>query len=398
MQHRRTTLLAASIIAASMVMAACGDDKNDTTTTTTAASSSAPANTDAPSGEWSLKGVCPDTIVMQMDWMPEAEHGWLYDLIGDGYTMDKAKGYVTGPLVDPVYGDTGVQFQIRSGGKPQGFQPPTQLLYQDKDIFITFVYTDEAIQFSGSFPTVAIESGFDKNPQIIMWDPATYPDVKTIEDLGKTNATVRYFGGAAYMDYLTGSGLLKKSQVDGSYSGDPSLFIADEGKSAQQGYGSSEPYLYEEELADWRKPVAYQYLYDTGWKNYAQSIATKPETIEEYADCFTKLVPTIQRGAVHYVQDPTRANKVIVDAVEAFGTDFGWDYTAGAAAWGAEAINKDHLIANGPAGMGSFDMDRVNELIEIAVPIYEAQGLTLKANVTAEDIVTNRFIDPSIKL
>ena len=86
---------------------------------------------------------------------------------------------------------------------------------------------------------------------MIMWDPATYPDVKTIADLGKTGIMVRYFSGAAYMDYFTSHGHPPKDQVDGSYDGTPALFVADEGKSAQQGFGSAEPYIYENEVPDW---------------------------------------------------------------------------------------------------------------------------------------------------
>ena len=44
---------------------------------------------------------------------------------------------------------------------------------------------------------------------------------KTIADLKATGAKVRYFSGAAYMDYLTQSGQLDKNQVDGSYDGTP---------------------------------------------------------------------------------------------------------------------------------------------------------------------------------
>ena len=151
---------------------------------------------------------------------------------------------------------------------------------------------------------------------MIMWDPETYPDVQTIADLGKTDALVRYFGGAAYMDFLTGSGILKPEQVDGSYSGDPSLFIADEGKAAQQGFGSAEPYLYENVITSWLKPVKYQYINDVGWENYAESIATKPENITEYADCFKELVPIIQQSSVDYLNDPARATAIILDAVQ----------------------------------------------------------------------------------
>ena len=419
MQQRRSrTLLAISLVSL-VTLAACGDDEStESTTAPTAAEttvateeSAAPEETTAPEDSMApettggeaggaLAGICPETVVVQTDWMPEAEHGFLYNLVGDGYEMDADKAYVTGPLVDGTGADTGVDIQVRSGGLPQQFSPVTQLLYNDDDIMLGFVYTDEAIQFSGSeFPTVAVMSGFEKNPQMIMWDPATYPDVTGVADLGTLGATVRYFGGAAYMDYLTGSGILSKDQVDGSYTGDPALFIADEGKAAQQGFGSAEPYLYEVELTDWGKPVAYEYINDLGWRNYAQSIATKPENIETYADCLTALVPMIQQSAVDYLTDPAHGNEVILAAVAAFGEDFGWTYTAGAADFGVETIMNDGLQANGTDGtMGSFDTDRVAELIELAVPIYTEQGATPKDGLVPDDIVTNQFIDPSIAL
>ena len=400
MQHRRSRKLLAFATASVVLLAACGDDEESTSTTAAPETTAGGSETTMAGGDdMSLAGLCPDTVVIQTDWMPEAEHGFLYNLVGDGYTMDADKAYVTGPLVAGGV-DTGVQIQIRSGGLPQQFSPVTQIMYNNDDVLLGFVYTDEAIQFSGSeFPTMAIMSGFEKNPQMIMWDPATYPDVKGIADLGTEGVTVRYFGGAAYMDYLTGSGILSKDQVDGSYTGDPGLFIADEGKSAQQGFGSAEPYLYETELTDWGKPVAYEYINDIGWENYAQSIATKPENITTYADCFTKLVPMIQQSAVDYINSPAHGNEVILAAVDSFGGDFGWTYTAGAADYGVATIKADGLQANGTDGvMGSFDMDRVAGLIEIAVPIYEAQGATPKAGVTPDDIVTNQFIDTSISL
>jgi hypothetical protein len=402
--QQRKKLIALPLVAA-IALVACGDDKkSDSTTATTtpgtsAASTTANSTGSTTAGGGSLAGICPETITIQLDWMPEAEHGFLYQLVGDGYTIDKDKAYVTGPLVDSTGADTGVKIQIRSGGAPQQFTPVSQIMYNADDVFLGYVYTDEAIQYSVDYPTVAIESGFEKNPQMIMWDPATYPDVNNIADLGQTDAVVRYFSGAAYMEYFTGSGILKKEQVDGSYNGDSSLFIADEGKAAQQGFGSAEPYLYEKVLTDWLKPVKYQYINDAGWKNYAESIATKPENITQYADCFTKLVPMIQQASIDYVTDPTHANAVILDAVAQFGNDFGWTYDQGSADYGVTTIKADGLVANGTDGvMGSFDADRVNGLIALAVPIYTALGTTPKDGLTADDITTNQFLDPSIHL
>ena len=405
MQHRLSKSLVALAVITGLALTACGSDKKTATTTpgttggtTAGTTAGTTGGTTAATSGVSLKTICPDEIKVQTDWLPEAEHGFLYNMIGAGFTINKDKATVTGPLMAGTT-DTGVKLTILSGGKASGFQSDTTLMYADKSILLGFVYTDEAIQNSAKFPTVAIQSGYEKNPQMIMWDPGSYPDVKGIADLGTKKVKVRYFGGAAYMDFLTATGVLSKEQVDGSYSGDPSLFVADEGKSAQQGFGSAEPYSYEKEIPNWMKPVKYQYINDVGWKNYAESIATLPENITKYADCFKKLVPVIQQSAVDYINKPDNGNKVILDAVAAFGTNFGWVYSAGTAAYAVETIKKDGLVANGSDGvMGSFDMARVDDLIKKAIPVYTAQDSPPKAGLKASDIVTNEFIDKSIKL
>ena len=149
----------------------------------------------------SLADVCPETVVFQTDWNPEAEHGQLYNMVGEGYEVDTSTFRVSGPLVSGGE-DTGVKIEIRSGGPAIGFQTVTSQLYADPDILLGYVSTDEAIQNSGEFPTKAVVAPFNINPQIIMWDPATYPDVKAIADLKEPGVKVRYFGGAAYMDFL----------------------------------------------------------------------------------------------------------------------------------------------------------------------------------------------------
>ena len=125
--------------------------------------------------------------------------------------------------------------------------------------------TDEAIENYADIPTKAIVAPLEINPQIIMWDPATYPDVQTIADLGRKNVTIRYFETGAYMRYLVNSGQVKQGQLDGSYDGSPAVFTAQGGKIAQQGFASSEPYTYEHLVPEWGKPVTYQLIHDAGW-------------------------------------------------------------------------------------------------------------------------------------
>ena len=107
----------------------------------------------------------------------------------------------------------------------------------------------------------------------------------------------------------------------------------------------------------------------------------------------------IQQASIDYINDPDRTNEMILAAVDSFGGDFGWTYTEGTAEYGVETIKKDGLVANGPDDIvGNFDMDRVNGLIEKAIPVYTAQDSPPKEGLKAEDIVTNEFIDESIGL
>ncbi len=417
---RKRALLATSF-AAVLALSACSSDSADTTAAPTATEAvvteAAPAETEAatteaaaveteaaaaettaaaPAADVSLKDVCPATVSIQTDWNPEAEHGFLYQLFGPNPEINADKKLVTGTLVSGGV-DTGVKVEVRSGGPAIGFQTVTSQMYQDDNLLLGYVYTDEAIQLSAKNPTRAIFSPFEKNPQAIMWDPATYPDVKTIADLGKTGAKVRYFSGAAYMDYFTTEGILTKAQVDGNYDGSPALFVADQGKSASQIFGSAEPYIYQNEVKEWGKPVKYAYINDAGWRNYAESIATKPENITKYADCFKKLVPIMQQASIDYLKDPAATNTLVLELVAKYNN--GWVYSQGVADYAVKTIIADGLMANGPDGVfGSFDEARVAELITKATPIYTKLGTPPKADLKPSDIYTNEFLDLTKKL
>jgi hypothetical protein len=406
--HRRLSLLAVPL-AGVLALAACGSSKSAAPTTTAASATTAPgttaasATTAAPTttvaaNPYDLKAVnCPSPIVIQKDWWPEAEHGGLYEMFGSDATVDTAKKKVTGELMAHGGVDTGVQLEVREGGGAVGFQQDTALLYSDPSILLAFVGTDESIQNSAKNPTISIMAPLEKNPQVIFWDPATYPNVKTIADLGAANVKIQYFGGGTYMDYLIGKGIVKKANTDGSYDGSPANFVAAQGKIASQGFSSAEPYIYQNEVKDWGKPVSYAYIDDTGWKPYSQTIATLPANITKYADCFKKLVPIMQQAQVDYIKNPVSANGLILKAVAQENS--GWVYSAGVAGYADIIMIKDGLVSNGPdKTLGNMDPARVNDLIAIAGPIFAAQGKPIKDGLKAEDIMTNQFIDTSIGL
>ena len=382
----RPTIALGVVIAAGIALTGCSTSTSSSTTTTAAASSV------------DLSGTCPATVVIQTDWNPEAEHGHLYQLLGPGYTVNADKKSVTGPLMYEGK-TTGVNVEIRAGGPAIGFQTVSSQMYQDKSITLGYVTTDEAVQLSDKLPTTAVFAPLDIGPGMIMWDPATYPKVKTIKELGTAlkadGGVVRYFGGSAYMDYLTGSGVLDKSVVDGSYDGTPAKFVAAKGKDAQQGFASAEPYIYQYEVPAWGKKVDFQLTNDVGYPVYASAVSVRTGDLSTLSPCLKKLVPVLQQGEVDYFKSPDKTNKLILDLVGQYNN--GWVYTAGTAKYAVDEMKKIKLVGNGSNSyMGDMDESRIQKVIDIDTPIFTASNSAPKAGLKASDIFTNEFIDKSI--
>lgn len=385
MNRRRLVLLAAALVVALVGSACSGDDQ-----------SAAPAPAAGTGDPLDLKGVCPDPIVVQKDWQPESEHGFLYNLVGSGYKVDTNKKLVTGPLV--VQGrDTGVDIQIRTGGPAVGFQPVPAVMYTDQSIHLGYVATDEAVQFAAKQPTIAVMAQMDISPLAIIWDPQTHPEFNTIVDIGQTDTKVLYTDGLSYMEFLVGSGILRRSQLNGSYTGSPDLFIASGGEAALQGFATSEPYLYQNEIPAWKKPLKFQLVNDAGYPVYFSSMSIRSGDKAKLAPCLKKLVPILQQSQVDFVKNPAHGIDVILDLVKQYKT--GWLYSKGLAEYSAKAMVDLNIVGNGPDDtIGNFDTARVQRVIEIMTPILTAQKKPAKAGLRPEDIVTNEFIDPKIGL
>ncbi|WP_144123490.1 hypothetical protein [Catellatospora sichuanensis] len=349
----------------------------------------------AGSGSIDLAAVCPATVVVQAAWTPEAEHGALYHLLGPTPTIDAGAKKVTGPLMSGGQ-STGVNIEIRAGGPAIGFQNAGAQMYADPSIMLGQVATDDAIGLSAKQPVVAVVAPFDIAPYMIMWDPATNPGFNSIVDIGKTNTPVLFFNGATYMDYLTGSGILRRGQVDGAYDGSPTRFLSEKGKIAQQGFATNEPFVYEKALPQWKKPVKFQLIHDTGYPIYPEAVVVRADKKAEHAACLKRLVPIIQRSQVEYVKNFATTNELIIKLNDAYK---GFAYSKDQAAFSVEQQLKLKIVGNGGnATLGDFDVDRVKQVIGIVGPIYAGQRKEIKAGLTAQDLVTNEFIDPAIGL
>ncbi|WP_110589855.1 ABC transporter substrate-binding protein [Microbacterium suaedae] len=351
-------------------------------------------------GALDLSAVCPETVVVQTDWNPESEHGHLYQLIGDDRAIDADSKSVSSPLVvDGEY--TGVDFEVRSGGPAIGYSTVNSIMYQDDAITLGYVHSDAAISSSAVTPVVGVMAQMDVNPQMVMWDPETYPEVETIEDLAgaleESGGAWRYFGGAAYMEYLMAAGIVPESIVDGGYDGTPAAFVSDAGLSAQQGFASAEPYIYANEVDAWNKPVDYALIADAGWDIYGSALSVRADRFEELSPCLEELVPILQQAEVDFFADPAEANQLILELVAEY--DNGWSYSEGVADYATETLLADGIVSNGDNDyIGDFDPERVQEFFETGMDLFQQIAADVDPELEAEDIYTNEFLDTSIGL
>jgi hypothetical protein len=135
---------------------------------------------------------------------------------------------------------------------------------------------------------------------------------------------------------------LSPSVIDLGYTGNPARFVADP-TIAQQAYGTDEPYIYQHEVKAWGKPIAYQLLADVGYNIYPDALSVRTGDIRPLAACLRRLVPIVQQAGLDYVRDPGPTNQLIA-------------------------------------------------------PLLAGTGASVKPGLTAADIATDQFLDPTIRL
>ena len=391
-------------LAVAVAVSACGSSStsSSSSSSTSAASSSTgsyAASSETKGAKVNLAGVCPSTITIQTDWNPEGDHGSTYEMLGPNPTINTSQKSVTSDLYANGQ-PTGVKLQIRAGGPAIGYATPSQEMYQDKSITFGYVNTDESIEFSGKLPTTAVFAENNISPQIVMWDPKTYSSVSTIKQLGqalpKHNGVVYYFSGAAYMDYLTSAGYLTTSETDGSYQGTPGQWLAAQGKDAQQGFLTAEPYIYAHEVQAWDKPVKDQLIYDTGWQPYPEPLSIRTGDLTKLTPCLKKLVPVFQQADVDYLSNPTSTNTLIDTLVTKYNN--GWTYDIHVGTYAAAMMKKLEDQQSIPY-IGYMDPARIAKLIKQATPIFgKTKGAQVKSGLTPGDISTDQFMSKSVKL
>jgi hypothetical protein len=358
-----------------LLVAACGTDDG-------APSSTAPVETTT------ILEACPETVVFQTDWFPQAEHGGLYHLMGDDFSTSKDTGATVGTfVVDGV--DTGQRIEIRAGG-PYLQSPVVTEMYQDDAITLGYVGTDVAVTRHSDAPTIAVFNALNVNPQVVLWNADEHPDAKTLDEVSEVVDSIYVFGEPTWMRYFINQGLVDESIVDSNYQGN--LVLATE-NVAHQGFLTSEPYKYET-LDSGAIRTNHVLIHDLGWNSYAQNLAVRADRLEELSDCLTDLVPILQQAQIDYIESPERANSIIVAAVETL--DSYWTQSAEGTAASVQAQRDFGIIGNGDTPIfGDLEDARVSDFLGKIIPIVRERGIEVP-DLDPGDVATNEFLDPSI--
>jgi hypothetical protein len=409
MTHRNWLKVLALLMAFGLVAAACGDDDDDagteteetsddeSTSSTTAESEGEAEDEDAMADEGeegemaaaNLADVCPATMVIQTDWFPESEHGALYHLVGDDFAIDAGAKRVSGSM--QLNGeDLGIDIEIRAGGPAIGTGNVAAEMYVDDDITMGYATTDGQILRSEDTPLLSVMAPLEQNPQIIYWDPETYPEFETLADLGEAGVTINVFGGGTFSDVFVAQGIWQADQVDPSYDGSPARFVA-EGDIAQQGFASAEVWIYKNQVDEYGRDLVFQTLSDAGFPVYSQTLAIRPDDLETLRPCLEVFIPIVQQATVDFYANADVTNALIVETVAEYDTF--WTYPAELADFSVATQVELGFAANGPdSTVGNMVESRIQEIIDALA----AAEMDFPADITPADIFTNEFIDDSI--
>lgn len=391
-------------VVACLVIASCSDgdepsastdSTGETTTTATTDDGESPltsaveaTTTVARIADGPLADECPATIAVQLGGLPDPAMGPLFSLLGPDPEIDVENQTVTAPLVRPDGTIEGVMLELRSGGPAVGFRSPLSLLTADEGLFLAQVSTADALRDAESNPSLAIVTLTDRSRDAIIVDPATYPDVTTLDGVRDAGIEVRHRTDALVIEYLVATGVLAPEQLVDGFDGEPASFVQSGGTIAQQGDLLVEPVLFPA-LTQWARPVTAIPASASGWAVYDDALVARQGDVDESATCLGRLVPVVQRSLVAYVDDPGPTNQLMASLRTSFAplsrltADL---MTAGV----DEGRRLDVFVGGAGQTAGSFDRERLDSFLPELAEALEVEPLAV------DELVTDEFLDPEV--
>lgn len=349
-----------------------------------------------------LSGVCPNPLVIQTNWLPEADHGALYELIGAGGTMSQYS--YEGPL-----GSTGVKLQILSGGPGDANLNTAATLYAGNPVArvtpdLSMDSIESTVQLSKQFPTVGVAALEAEDPQILIYDPHRFKNLSTIADLTKAaHQGAKFYVttlSTTYVKYLITRGVPASAFI-GGYSGDLDKFVTGNGMIINQGFATNEPFILEHKTPAWHGRVNYVYIHKLGLQDYPEVVQVRTSKLSSLSPCLKRLVPMMQQAEVDYVEHPGIVNHVLARFNPAYSASY-WTTPLAQSQYANKVMLTQGIVANSDGGrgpIGAFDLGRMQTLVKQLLGVFQSEEAnTFAPNVSVSSIMTNKFIDPSVKL
>jgi hypothetical protein len=344
-----------------------------------------------------MRAGCPAEIRIQTDDLPRVEWGFLYDLL-DRDELRSGFDSVTAPLL--IDGEpSGSDLRIFVGDPHDGI-PANIELHDDDRFLLGAVDTDVALLDAGRFPTVGVFAPLRRSPRIAYWDTNIYPGIPTVQLLaarlapdGESLVPIVTTPGDPFASYALGEGMVTVEQLITDPPPSVQGLIDADGIPAHLGDVFTDPYQFEL-LTEAPEFFGAHLLDDAGYESDSGLLSATPQTLVGEADCLTVLVPILQQALVDYLDDPDDTNDLLADLSAKFGDE---TYDADAVTAAFEILEGQRYAGNGRDGtIGDIDLARLRDLFENASPAWKEAGTPVPADVEPDDIVTNRFIDPSI--
>lgn len=400
-RRRRSRLaLTGGVALCGLTLAACSSSHTASSATTTGSGDQ--TSYAASHFTTKLSGYCPSTLYVQTNWLPEPDHGALYELIGAAGTMHQYA--YEGPL-----GSTGIKLDILSGGPGDANLPIPATMYTGNPVArvtpqLGMDSPDTAIQDSKQFPVVGVATLQEHDPLVLIYDPQKWHDLDSVSAfVNAAKHGARFYVTSLqtpYVPWLIAKGVPSSAFISG-YSGDLDKFVTSDGDIINQGYSDSEVINLEHFTTAWDKPVDYTYVYKLGLNDYDEAIEVAKDKLATLTPCLKRLVPMIQQAEVDYLEHPAVVNEVLAKFNSGgYGASY-WQTSLAYSEDADQILKNQDIVGNsvgGSGAIGAFEMSRLQQNVDTLVPIYKKQGASVAAGLTASSIATNEFIDPSIKL
>ncbi|HEY1765950.1 MAG TPA: ABC transporter substrate-binding protein [Opitutaceae bacterium] len=293
-------------------------------------------------------------ITVQLDWVPEPEHGGLYQA--------QAKGYFT---------EAGLDVNIVPGG-PNGFV--LQKVATDQANIGQSDSTNTLVALSQGLPLVQIGAVFQNDPSVLMLH-ADNP-VKTFEDLN--GKTIMARPEWAFLPYLRNKYHITFNIIPQNFA--VANFIADR-NFIQQGYYTAEPFYIVKGGAKYPK---FLFAWDAGFDAYTVLVANRPWA-EKNADHVRAFMAAYIRGWRDYLEnDPSPAN-AIMKKLNPNDTD---DFLAF-----SRKMVIDEKLAIGRGAKDDSQTGRISpQRLETQIHQLEDLGIIPKGKLTVDKVMSTAYL------